>query len=142
MDKEKEIEYIKNRIESEHRKHAHSLPDEWMKICARKIYISHVEPKLIVKDDTPVEDFLDRLEEVGFVKKFNKSIIAKNSDKSIFVKKIYPGTFFEFDPNDGFVMLVRMHEHTKQVDKVIIPNKINNWGDFVQMHNTIAPDKI
>lgn len=49
MDKEKEIEYIKNRIESEYRKHAHSIHD-WADICARKIYASHVKPILDKQD--------------------------------------------------------------------------------------------
>jgi hypothetical protein len=51
MDKEQEIEYIKSRIESEYRKHAHTLPDDWAEICARKIYISHVQPKLKDKEE-------------------------------------------------------------------------------------------
>ncbi len=43
--KERIIEVIENRILSEHRKHSKSLPDDWAKIAAHKIFASLSESK-------------------------------------------------------------------------------------------------
>ena len=40
MDKETIINVIEERIKSEYNKHSQSLPDEWAKIAAHKIYKS------------------------------------------------------------------------------------------------------
>ena len=41
--KEMFIKLIENRILSEHRKHSKSLPDDWAKIAAHKIFASILE---------------------------------------------------------------------------------------------------
>ena len=43
MDKEIIINVIEERIKSEYKKHSQSLPDEWAKIAAHKIYRSILE---------------------------------------------------------------------------------------------------
>jgi hypothetical protein len=43
MDKEIIINVIEERIKSEYKKHSQSLPDEWAKIAAHKIYKSILE---------------------------------------------------------------------------------------------------
>ena len=48
--KERIIEVIESRILSEHRKHSKSLPDDWAKIAAHKIFASLSENKTLTND--------------------------------------------------------------------------------------------